>query len=133
VHVNPEAGLELLAKAADVARGLPDKRAFMLALRFWALHAPDLGAARSTLEEVVSVARGVGDQRELAFALSLLGTFDESRGDVATAEQRYAEAVAAARTARDSIAIADALLRLGGLATTQASYTRSGASRLEVS
>jgi tetratricopeptide (TPR) repeat protein len=109
------AGRARLADAVVVAHQAGDSRLLALSLRHLALYVGDPRAEPVLLHEAAETARAAGDSRELALALSYLGAIYEQTGELTRAAKLYEEAVAAARDARDVVATADGLLRLGQL------------------
>ncbi len=109
------AGRARLADAVVVAHQAGDSRLLALSLRHLALYVGDPRAEPVLLHEAADTARAAGDSRELALALSYLGAIYEQKGELTRAAKLYQEAVAAARDARDVVATADGLLRLGQL------------------
>jgi non-specific serine/threonine protein kinase len=122
LHGDAEVGRSRLAQAVSVARQMDDDSLLCLTLRHLALYGQDQTAVPMLLEEAASVARAVGDTRELALALSYLGAVHEQRGRADRAEALYAEALASARASGDAIALTDALDRLGSLAARRGDY-----------
>jgi tetratricopeptide (TPR) repeat protein len=115
LHGEADAGRARLEEAVRVARRVGDGSLLCLTLRHLALYAADPATAPTLLTEAIDVARVAGDRRELALALSYLGTVREQQGDRVAAAGLYGEAIVAGRASGDGVALSDALHRHGGL------------------
>jgi predicted ATPase/DNA-binding XRE family transcriptional regulator len=126
-----DVGRARLVEAVAVARQAGESRLVALSLRHLALYVGDPRAEPLLLQEAAETARAAGDSRELALALSYLGAIHEYAGEGARAECLYREAVGAAREARDAVASADGLLRLGQLRLARADRGAAAAAMSE--
>jgi ATP/maltotriose-dependent transcriptional regulator MalT len=74
----------------------------------------DLGRSRELLETAAEQFRTLGNQRGLAFALTILSRVTTNRGEYPASRAQAEEALAVARSSGDQHTVADALYSLGG-------------------
>jgi tetratricopeptide (TPR) repeat protein len=97
-----------------------------------ALGQGDLVAARSHLQEAVSMARELGDRRELAAALNALAQLARAEGAMDAAEPLYEDVVALARELGDRESIAIGLLNLAMVSISRGTGHRAAKTLLDV-
>jgi tetratricopeptide (TPR) repeat protein len=92
----------------------------------------DSAGARKHFEEGLTLARELGNKREIAAALNALAQVHRMEGALDAAEQLYENVVELARQLEDQESIAIGLLNLAMVAIGRGSVDRVGAQLLEV-
>ncbi len=88
----------------------------------------DLKAGESLLEESLSIARELADQKGIADSLGILGDIAKFDGDLVKARSLYEESLKIARDVQDKTDMRYALQQLGGVASVQGDYATARAS-----
>jgi predicted ATPase/class 3 adenylate cyclase len=81
-----------------------------------------LDEAADLLDKAIAVHRRLGQRQELAIALSLIGTVEYDRGNLAGARERYEESIALGREVGDLHMTTRFLLMLGALLIEQGDF-----------